>query len=86
LGRLKSCLEITGAGKAKVVQIGHTTEGVHFVTEQREYCIHARRRLENLILVLIGSMFRTSMEHVEMTVHADREHVIRLISFVIIEG
>ena len=55
-----------------MVQIGHAMEGVHFVRDIVH--IHVRRRLENVSMVLIRSILGTSMEHVEMTVLADREH------------
>ena len=39
------------------------------------YTIHVPRRLENVSMVLIGSMLDISMEHVETTVQVDGEHV-----------
>ena len=72
--RVVSRKEIMGAGKAKMVQIGHPMEGVHFFRDIVH--IHVRKRLENVSMVLMRSILGTSMEHVEMTVQADREHVV----------
>ena len=42
----------------------------------KEYCIHLSRSFDyvSIILVLIGSMFGVSMEHVVNTFQAEREH------------
>jgi hypothetical protein len=73
LERVRSRKEIMVAGKAKMVPIGRPIEGVHFVKDvvdnRNIHNNHVRRRLENVSMVLLGSMME------QMTVQADREHV-----------